>query len=253
MKVVACYKIVPEEQDIVTNADRSLSFDRAEWKIGQYDLPAIEAGVRIVEEAGGEMSILSIGGRQIDHSKLIKNALSRGPEKLYLVIDESLSQADAYQTAATLAAALRKTGFDLVLCGEGSSDIYAQQVGAQLGELLQVNVFNAVSRIIPKGDAVLIERTLEKEVEVLEVSLPAVLSVTTDITLPRICQMKEFLAAGKKPVTKWTLAELGVQAEKGMETVSTLAPENADRKQIIVEGDSDDKIGLFWQNIRKEL
>ncbi|MEM5817941.1 MAG: electron transfer flavoprotein, partial [Desulfitobacterium hafniense] len=51
MNIIACYKIVPEEQDIVVEKDRSLSFARAEWKIGQYDLNAVEAGVEIAEAA----------------------------------------------------------------------------------------------------------------------------------------------------------------------------------------------------------
>jgi electron transfer flavoprotein beta subunit len=253
VNIVACYKIVPEEQDIAVKPDRTLAFEKAELKIGQYDLPAIEAGVKLVEEAGGKMSILSIGSKQIDNSELIKGALSRGPQELFMVIDDDLDGADANQTASVLAAALRSISFDLVICGEGSSDIYAQQVGAQLGEMLGVNVFNAVSRIVPRGDSVLIERTLEKEIEVLEVPLPAVLSVTTDINLPRIPQLKDILAAGKKPVTKWGLADVGVELNNAVEVVSTLAPVSIERKQIIIEGNADEDMNNFLQNIRKEL
>jgi electron transfer flavoprotein beta subunit len=251
MKVIACYKIVPEEQDIIVKADRTLDMSKAELKLGQYDLPAIEAAMEVAE--GGKVSLLSVGGTEIDNSKLNKSALSRGPEELYLVVDQAGKEADANQTAAILAAAAQKIGYDLILCGEGSSDIYAMQVGAQLGEQLGVSVFNAVKKITPQGDTVVIERELEQEVEVLAVPLPAVLSVTTDINLPRIPQLKEILAAGKKPVTKWSLGDLGVVVQNPVEILSTLAPEQQARKQIVVEGDSDDSIDSFLQHIRKEL
>lgn len=253
MNVVACYKITPEEQDIQVKADRTLSVDRAELTIGTYDLQAIEAGMNVVGEVGGKMSVLTIGNKKIDNSKLIKGALSRGPEDLFMVLDDRLTDADANQTAATLAAALNKMQFDLVICGEGSSDLYAQQVGPQLGEHLGINVFNAVNKITPNGDTIIIERMLEKEVEVLEVSLPAVISVTTDINMPRIPQLKDILAAGKKPTTKWSLEDIGIEAESTMDVVSTLAPNNVSRKQIIVEGESEEDIDTFVRNIRKAL
>lgn len=254
MNIVVCYKVVPEEQDIIVNSDRTLSFERAEWKIGDYDLVAVEAGRKVVQEVGGKLSALSIGDQHLNNSKLMKSALSRGPEELYLVIDETLKHCDAYQTAAVLAAALKKIGFDLVICGEGSSDLYAQQVGAQLGEQLGVNVVNAVSKIIPQENySVIIERALEDEVEVLEVMLPAVLAVSSDICLPYIPQMKDILAAGKKPVNKWTLADLECQANSVTQIISTMAPENVDRSRIIYEGDSDDNIDAVVQQIRKIL
>jgi electron transfer flavoprotein beta subunit len=255
MNVIACYKIVPEEQDIVVLPDRNLSFARAEWKIGQYDLNAVEAGLQLTETVGGKVSVLSVGDKQLENSKLKKGILSRGPEELFLVMDDRLENADAHLTAKALEAGIRKIGsFDLVLCGEGSSDLYSQQVGVQLGELLKIPTVNAVSKITPAGDKVIVERTLENEVEVLEVPLPAVISVTTDINLPRIPSMKNILAAGKKPVIQWSLADLGAEGiTKPTESLSTLAPEQVDRKQMIFEGESEEVVQAFFENLRKEL
>ncbi len=80
---------------------------------------------------------------------------------------------------------------------EGSADLYAQQVGVQLGELLGIPVINSVSKITVEDNKCIAERSLEDELEVLEISLPAVICVTTDINQPRIGGMKEILAAGK--------------------------------------------------------
>lgn len=255
MNVIACYKIVPDEQDIIVQPDRTLVFDKAEWKIGQYDLHAVEAGGQIVEAVGGKLSALSVGSKQLENSKLKKGILSRGPEELFQVIDESLTEADAYQTASVLAAAVKRIGsYDLVLCGEGSSDLYAQQVGVQLGELLNVPTINGVSKITVDGAKLIVERTLEEEVEVVAVFLPAVVSVTTDINQPRIASMKEILAAGKKPVMQWKLADVGQEGNtKSTQIISTLAPLQVDRKRIILEGDSEEVVNQFFENLRKEL
>jgi len=255
MDIVVCYKVVPDEQDIVIQVDQRLSFTKAEWKIGQYDQSAIEAGVQIAENVGGKVLALSIGNKTLDSSKLRKSALSRGPGKLYLVVDENLEGADSFQTAQVLAKAVAKIGkFDLVICGEGSSDLYAQQVGIQLGELLGVATINAVSKIVPDGDKIIVERTLEEEVEVLEVTLPAVISVTSDINLPRIPSLKEILAAGKKNVTTWSLADIeGQNCTRRTEVSSTLAPEQTDRKRIILEGDLDAVVTQLYGHLRREL
>ena len=134
MRVISCYKLVPDEQDIRVNPDQTLSFDRAQWKIGLYDQNAIEAAMQVVEASEGSVSALSVGGKILENSKLKKAVLSRGPAEAFMVSDSSLEEADAYRTALALAAAIRKMGaFDLVVCGEGSADEYAGQVGPQLG------------------------------------------------------------------------------------------------------------------------
>ncbi len=101
------------------------------------------------------------------------------------------------ETALALASAAEKIGFDLLLFGEGSGDIYAQQVGLLTGELLKLPVINAVSHIQRDGDKIIVERTLEEDVEIIELTLPAVLCVTSDINVPRIPSMKAILGAGK--------------------------------------------------------
>lgn len=255
MNIIACYKVVPDEQDIVIRPDRTLSLDKAEWKIGQYDLQAVEAGMQLAEVTGGQLSALSAGAGQLANTKLKKSILARGPDALFQIIDESLAMADSYHTASVLAAAVNKIGnIDLVLCGEGSSDLYAQQVGAQLGEILAMATVNAVSRLTVEGNRLIAERTLEEEIEVVEIPLPAVVTVTTDINMPRIPGMKEILAAGKKPVTQWCLADIGLEfSTQSTEVVSTLAPLQVERKQIILEGESEEIVNKLFNSLRRVL
>jgi len=211
MNIVVCCKLAPDAADIEVKRDGSISLERAEWKIGGFDLHAVESAVHLVEENGGKVMALCAGPQKINQSKLKKDLLSRGPDELYLVADEALAGADTALTASVLAQAIRKMGaVDLILFGEGSADLYFQQTGLQVGERLGLPTLNAVSKIEVEGGKLVIERSLENEVEVLEVGLPAAFSVTTDINQPRLPGMKEILKAGKKPVTEWSLADVGV-------------------------------------------
>jgi electron transfer flavoprotein beta subunit len=240
VNVIVCYKMAPDAEDIQVNPDGTISLDMAEWKISQYDRQAIEIGVQIIEACGGKVSALSVGSQKLNNSKFKKDILSRGPDELHLVMDDRLDNADSHYTAQVLAATIREMGdFDLILCGEGSADLYAQQVGIQLGELLGVPVTNAVSKIeVMDGPNLQIERNLEDEIEVLKISLPVVLAVTPDIAEPRVASMKMILAAGKKPVTEWgldNLSELEI-AGNTRNVLNTLAPKKVDRKGILFKG-----------------
>lgn len=201
MKIITCYKCVPDEQDIaINNADGTLDFSKADGKISQYDLNAIEAACQLKQQVGeAQVVAMSVGGKALTNAKGRKDVLSRGPDELIVVIDDQFEQALPQQTATALAAAAQKSGFDLLICGDGSSDLYAQQVGLLVGEMLNVPAINGVSKILSLTDSTLtVERELEDEVETLSIPLPAVIAVSTDINTPQIPSMKAILGAAKK-------------------------------------------------------
>lgn len=107
MKIITCYKCVPDEQDIaVNNADGSLDFSKADAKISQYDLNAIEAACQLKQQAvEAQVTALSVGGKALTNAKGRKDVLSRGPDELIVVIDDQFGQALPQQTASVLAAA----------------------------------------------------------------------------------------------------------------------------------------------------
>ena len=253
MRIIACCKVVPDEQEIQVLPNKTLSMEQTPWKISQYDLNALEAAKKLSSETAGSVTVLSVGGAAgLENSKIRKDILSRGADSLSLVIDDAHTFSDSLSTAKALAAALKASeGFDLVLCGTGSSDLYAQEVGIQLGALLDLPTYNSITSITAKGDFLEIERTLESEVEVLEVTLPAVLSVTSDLNIPGVPAMKDIMKAGKKPV-----ATLEVPLNDITDTVvqkSELAPDQQERRQNIVEGDGDDAVEALFQFLKKEV
>lgn len=256
MKVIACYKLVPEEQDIAVKADSTLDISKAEPKINPFDLNAVEAAVEL-KAVMGECSVtaLSVGGKILENSKARKDILSRGPDDLTVVIDEKFENALPHQSARVLAAAAQKNGFDLIICGDGSGDLYAQQVGLLMGELLKVASINSVSKVVSASNGKLVvERTLENEVEVLEMPLPAVISVTADINVPKIPSMKAILAAAKKPVNVLNAEDIGLgELPDWVELVAVKAPAQRERQQVVIEGDGDEQIAAFADYVRKVL
>lgn len=257
MKIIVGCKLVPEEQDIVVQADGSLDTSRATPKISQFDLNAIEAAVEMKALAGeAQIIALSVGDKALENSKVRKDILSRGPDILTAVIDDSLKGALPEQTSAVMARAANELGFDLILCGDGSGDLYAQQVGTRLGgALLNVATVSGVSKFVSVVDnKLVVERALESEVEVLEVTLPAVISVSADINTPAIPGMKAILGAGKKPVEVMTPAALAVAASgDAVELLEIKAPKQKERMNIIIEGDAEEKIAELVSHLRKVL
>src|SRR4030066_2021830 len=106
MKIVVCAKLAPDASDIEVRRHGSISLERAEWRIGSFDLQAIEAAVRLRDAHGGSVTALSVGPQRINNSKLRKDLLSRGPDELVLVADEKLLNADTSVTARGRAAAV---------------------------------------------------------------------------------------------------------------------------------------------------
>src|SRR5271166_4087150 len=212
-KCLVCYKWTLDEQDIkIKPDDLSLDTSRAKGKISDFDRNAIEEATLIVEQHGGAVHALSYGTSAVKQS--LKDVLSRGPETVYWIADNSAQTADACVTATVLAAAIRKLGpYDLILCGEGSSDLFNQQTAARLAALLGLPCVTYVEKLSVEGDTVRATRKLADCTEVATVKGPVVVSVLSQINKPRIPSLKQVLAASKKPNEEIKITDLGLKSE----------------------------------------
>ncbi|MCF1868524.1 putative electron transfer flavoprotein FixA [Klebsiella pneumoniae] len=256
MNIITCYKSVPDEQDITVNsADSSLDFSRANTKISQYDLNAIEAANQLKTQLEGiQITAMSVGGKSLTNAKARKDVLSRGADDLVVVVDDQFEASLPYQTAVALAAAATKKGYDLILCGDGSADLSSQQVSLLVGEILNIPAINGINKIVSlSNDSITVERELENEIETLTIPLPAVIAVSTDINTPQIPSMKAILGAAKKPVQQWSVADLGLDAITARSEQKVAAPKQKIRQRIIIEGDGDDQIAELAEHLRKIL
>ncbi|MEG1758684.1 MAG: electron transfer flavoprotein [Oscillospiraceae bacterium] len=253
MKILVCFKFIQDENEIVINPDRTLDLSAAAPMISPYDLNAIEAAMKLSGSVNGSsVCAITVGGEVVENSKMKKGVLSRGPEKLYAIRNDNF-MSDNYSTALLLKLGIERIGdVDLVICGEGSGDMYSQQLGNLLGALLGWTTLNAVNKLSYADGLIIAERCLESKTEVFSVRGPAVISVTSDISLSHIPSMKDILSAGKKPAEVWNFSELSEACESMVEVLSTLAPEHTERRQEIFTG-NDEGIEQFCLAIKKCL
>ena len=244
MNIVVAIKVVPDDQDIQISAAGELDMSKAHQTISAYDLNAIEAAAQLAEAVGdSKVTALAVGGSAIDESKLKKNILARGAQELVMIADDNCADLDAHATAAVLAAELDKIGgVDLVICGDGSADNYAQQVDIQLASKMGAASVNGVVEMSVAGTTLTAKRKLEDVVETVEAQLPCVVAVTPDIALPRIPGMRDILAAGKKPMN---VGAADAVCEASIENVEIKAPEETERKQEVKNAADDGAIDAF--------
>lgn len=249
MKIITCCKLVVDERSIIVRSDSTLDMAHTRARISQLDLNAIETAVQLAQTQHTVIA-LSAGGHLLNKSTLCKDILSRGPHELHLVRSDRLEQSSPKETARALALAATKIGFDLIIFGEGSDDAYAQQVGLLVGELLQLPTLNGVSDISIEDNKVVIQRTLEHDVEVLHLPLPAVLCVTADINVPKSPTMSAILAAGKKPIVTWKEDDIGLcPSSPEVETVTLRASNQTERKGIILDSTSPDTMDIIVEHL----
>jgi len=213
-KLLVCYKWALDEKDIKVNPDDlSLDVSRAKGKISDFDRNAIEEASLILEKQGGSVDALSYGTAAVKQS--LKDVLSRGPNRVYWVGDASAEQADAFAIANVLSAAIRKIGgYDFILCGEGSSDMFYQQIPGRIAQLLGIPFVSFVRKVEIDGDVLKADRKLGDCIEQVTVKAPAVISVLSEINQPRIPSLKQVLGAAKKPSEEIKVADLGLSPEQ---------------------------------------
>lgn len=217
LNIITCFKWVIDEAYIKIGPSRELDLEWVDYKLSDYDRNAIEEAMRLKEVNGGSVTAVTVGSP--DATKGIKDALSRGPEKAVFVNDPSFENLEPSQTASILAEVIgSRLDYDLIICGEGSSDLYAQQVGPRLAELLGIPCISFVSKLEITDRQIVAERKMEDGIEVISAGLPALVTVLPDINTPRIPGLKDTLSASKKPVINITKDDLAVIPESHLET-----------------------------------
>jgi electron transfer flavoprotein beta subunit len=253
-KLLVCYKWVLDEQDIKISGDLSLDTGRAKYKISDYDKNAIEEGVLLAEKHGVSVEALTFGTAAAKQS--LKDALSRGLDKVYWIGDAVAEQADAFVTANILAAAVKKIGqCDLILCGEGSSDSYSQQTAPRLAALLGIPAITFVQKLAIADGQVVATRKLGDCTEEVTVTGPAVISILPEINKPRIPGLKQVMAAAKKPSEEVKVTDMGITAEELSPKVRSLALKGyvMDRRKVIFkEANQADNVAKLVASLAQE-
>jgi len=210
MRIVVLVKHVPEPTATWRfAADHTIDRDGVEGRLSQLDEYAIEQAVKLVEAGtDAEITCLTMGPPRA--ADALRKALAMGGAKGVHVCDDALHGSDAPATSLVLAAAVRRIGFDLVMCGMASTDAEMSVVPSMLADRLGVPQATNVADLAVDGTTLVAHRETDTATEELAVSLPAVVSVTDQSGEPRYPTFKNIMAARKKPVETWSLADLGI-------------------------------------------
>jgi electron transfer flavoprotein beta subunit len=193
------------------------------------DEPGIELAVRLREERGGEVTAVSVGPASA--VRALWRALALGADRAILVSDDALQGADSLATARVLAAVLERRPFDLVIAGVESADGATGTMPMTLAELLGLPSATFARRLALEDGRLAIERQTESGYDVVECELPALVTVTAAVAVPRFPSLRESIQAKRKPVERLSLADLGLDAAAVAASQHVTAIEIAAEKQ----------------------
>ena len=181
--------------------------------IDPYAEYGVEAALKIKDAQGGKVTALSLGTNQL--RDIVKKPLAMGADELVLLEDEAFDGGDSWATAYALAMAIKKIGeYDIIFCGREASDWNAGQVGSGIAEILGLPSVTLVKKIEPADGKAKLERITDDGHEVVEVSLPCVVTVSNEIGEPRYPTIKGIMGAKKIEPIVWKPADVGVEASQ---------------------------------------
>ena len=211
MNIVVCLKQVPGTTKVkIDPQTNTLIRQGIENITNPFDTYALEEGVRIKEQYGGKVTAISMGPPQAE--EMLREAIALGADEAILLSDSAFAGADTLATSYTLSRAIdRIQEYGLIICGRQTIDGDTGQVGPELAEMLGIPFIAYVSQIEQIDNSYIrVQRMIEEGHEVIETSLPAVITVVKEINIPRLPSLRGLAKARSAVIPVWTARELGV-------------------------------------------
>jgi electron transfer flavoprotein beta subunit len=246
MNSIVCIKEVPDTEARIQIRDGQVVEEGIQYVVNPYDEFALEEALKWQEQAGGKVTMVSLGPERARES--ILKGLAMGADEVYHLSAEAFQGGDAYATAKALAAAIEKLGeYDAIFCGRQAVDDDNAAVGIMLAEILDLPHVSVVSEleIDIENRTARAKRDIEGGKEVVELPLPAVITAQKGLNEPRYPSFRGIRQARQKPFIQWTVEDLGLEAaEVGasgskLEIVELLPPAERPAGRII-EGEPDE-------------
>jgi electron transfer flavoprotein beta subunit len=179
--------------------------------ISVYDERAVEAACRLKDKLKGKITILSLGSDKA--ADVVKHAISMGADDGFVLCDPAFENLDSFGIAHVLLKAIQKIGaYDLVLCGRQSADWGAGQVGSILAEMLGIPVVTLACDIEAFDGGVKVKRIVSDGFEIVQAPLPSLVTVSSEIGMPRLPAGMRLMMARKKVIPIWKAADVGADA-----------------------------------------
>ena len=219
MNTIVCVKQVPDPEippakfKIDPEAKKVIPPAGVPPVISVYDERAVEAACRLKDKHGGKIIVISMGSEKA--ADVIKHAISMGADDGFVLQDPAFEGLDSFGTAYVLGKAIQKIGaYDLVLCGRQAADWGAGQVGSILGEILGIPVVTFACDVGAVDKALRVKRIVKDGYEVLEAPMPCLVTVSSEIGLPRLPAGMRLMMVRKKQIPIWKAQDIGAESSQ---------------------------------------
>ena len=257
MNIIVCLKQVPVTTDVRIDPEtNTLRRQGIKNIVNPFDAYALEEGIRLKERYGGQVIAISMGPPQAE--EMLREAISCGADEAILLSDAAFAGADTLATSYTLSQAIRKIEqYDLVICGRQTIDGDTGQVGPELAEWLDIPFIAYVSKVEEiDNDLMRVERMVEDGHEIIEMSLPGIITVVKEINVPRLPSLRGMARSRKAEIQVWTAVDLGV--DEGMVGLSGSAttvvrvffPERIHEGEML-DGDPENQVDALIEQLRE--
>lgn len=227
--------------------------EKAAMRLGEADLVALEAAVRLKEGFGGEVVVLSAGDKV--NELVFREALAIGADRCFYISDPRMANADSLVTANVLARLSMNVGKpDLLLCGEASSDHGNYQLGPRLSEILGFPCITYATSLEMAGNLFRVKRALEDKIEIFECEPPLIVTASLELASPRLPSLLMIRAASRKPINRVEASSLGLVDENfdsGSERIAVKIAKTS-RKNIVFSGDVGECATKLIESLTKE-
>ncbi len=255
MNIIVCLKQVPGTTEVrIDPLTNTLVRSGIKSIINPFDTYALEEGVRLKERYGGKVTALSMGPPQAE--EMLRDAISVGADESILLGDSAFAGADTLATSYTLAQAIRKLQYDLVICGRQTIDGDTGQVGPELAEVLGIPFITYVNKVEEIADGRMhVRRMGEDGHEVIESPLPAVITVTKDINVPRLPSLRGIMRSKSAKIPVWTAEQLGIDknlvglAGSATKVIKIFFPQRTCQAEIL-QGESERQVDYLIGKLR---
>jgi electron transfer flavoprotein beta subunit len=213
MNIVVCIKQVPDTAEVRINPETgTLMREGVPSIINPYDTHALEAALQMKEQKGAAVTVLTMGPPQAEAA--LREAISMGADDAVLLTDRAFAGSDTWATSYALTKAIEKLEADIVICGKQAIDGDTAQVGPEVAEMMGIPHVAYVKKVDGlTDDSVTVERMMDEGYDVVESTLPVLLTVVKELNTPRLPSLKGKMRAKKAEVKKWSAADIGAEEE----------------------------------------
>ena len=258
MNIVVCIKQVPNTNEVKLDpVTGTLIRDGVPSIINPDDKAGLEAALRLKDATGAHVTVLSMGPPQAD--AVLREAMAMGADDAVLVTDRAFGGADTLATSTTIAAALKKLPYDLIITGRQAIDGDTAQVGPQIAEHLNIPNVSYAEEIQVEGDTVTVKRQYEDRYHVVKVKMPCLITALSELNQPRYMTPGGiFDAYREKQVTVWGLNDIEVDTDKiGLKGSPTRVfksfPKSLKAAGTVVQLDAEDAADYMLEKLREKF